>query len=234
MKDIYKDNQSEYLSKNKTWHAEDSEWKAAQINDIINRNNLNPQSIVEIGCGAGEILVSLDQMRNDSSIVFEGYDIAKDALAIARRKETSNIKFHLQDFTKIERSDFDMLLMIDVFEHVPDYIGFIEKCKSKAKVKIYHIPLDISFHRLLRNGLIASREKVGHLHYFTKETALATIEDTGQKIIDFCYTDGALALSKNNSLKSGLGNLARKALYPIAPDKTVTFFGGYSLLVLAE
>ena len=49
----------EYAAKNPTYHVEDSAWKAHQILKIIQRNNLQPLSICEVGCGAGEILRQL-------------------------------------------------------------------------------------------------------------------------------------------------------------------------------
>ena len=44
-----------------TWHSEDSLWKAQQISRIIDNNHLHPKKIAEIGCGAGQILVSLSK-----------------------------------------------------------------------------------------------------------------------------------------------------------------------------
>ncbi len=50
--ELYKDGR--YLELNPTWHVEDSPWKAKQIFEIIHRNRLQPKSICEIGCGAGD------------------------------------------------------------------------------------------------------------------------------------------------------------------------------------
>jgi hypothetical protein len=53
---IYETN--EYLDNNPTWHVEDSSWKAGQILKIIQRSNLQPNSICEIGCGLEKYLIS--------------------------------------------------------------------------------------------------------------------------------------------------------------------------------
>ena len=79
-------------------------------------------------------------------------------------------------------------MAIDVFEHVEDYFGFLRKLREKAEYKIFHIPLDLSVQTVLRSSpIIKGRKSVGHIHYFTKETALETLKDTGYEIIDYFY-----------------------------------------------
>ncbi len=230
MKNIYSN--SEYLQMNKTWHVEHSPWKAEQIMKIIKTNNLEPKKIVEVGCGVGEILFQLNQSIDKSSVSFTGYDIAKDAINIAKKKQEPNIDFFCKDFTCDESSNkVDLLLMIDVFEHVPNYIDFIKKCSKRADYKIFHIPLDIHVSSILRNRIISTRKSVGHLHYFTKETALATLEDSGLKVLDYFYTKSS---EVSTNLKTKIVNIPRKLLFSVLPDFTVKLFGGYSLLVLAK
>jgi ubiquinone/menaquinone biosynthesis C-methylase UbiE len=49
----------DYIKKNPTWHVENSAWKAEQILTMLSKHNLTPQTICEVGCGAGEILAQL-------------------------------------------------------------------------------------------------------------------------------------------------------------------------------
>ncbi len=232
MKDIYSGENSEYFRLKTDWDIGDSPWKAKYAFDILKKNNINPKTITEVGCGVGEILLNMDQLYNDPSMRYEGYDIAIDAIKIAKIKERENIKFFNEDLTKKETFT-DVLLMIDVFEHVPDYLGFVEDCSKRAKYKVYHIPLDVHMSSLLRGKMIDARNAVGHLHYYTKETALATLVDTEQKVIDYFYTHGNIKTPKK-SFKMKLGNIARKVLFSIAPDFTVKLIGGYSLMVITE
>ena len=231
MEDIYSSKESAYLEKTGTWHTEDSPWKAQQILTMLNKNKLSPKSIVEVGCGAGEILHSIDDQLKNPAIMYEGYDIAKDAIEMADIKNKSNFTFFNKDFTSENKKKFDLLLMIDVFEHVPDYIGFIEKCNTHSEYKIFHIPLDIHISSVLRGRMIEARKSVGHIHYFTKDTALATLKDSGLEIIDHFYTDRT---SFPKSIKSKISKIFRKTMFPLAPDFTVKLLGGYSLLVLAK
>jgi len=229
----YTEENSEYLKKNATWHTQDSEWKAKQIVKLVKNNKLEIKNVVEIGCGAGEILVQLQKMLNDSNINYEGYDISPDAYNLSKSKTNKTLHFFKEDFLMKEGIFFDLALIIDVFEHVDDYISFIKKCSDKATFKIYHIPLDLHISALLRNQLIEARKSVGHIHYFTKETALATLSDSGQEIVDYFYTPGALELP-GNSLKTRVVNIFRKTLYALLPDFSVRLLGGYSLIVLTK
>ncbi|MBP6433014.1 MAG: hypothetical protein KA319_14730 [Ferruginibacter sp.] len=90
----YQQNNSEYLQLNTTWHQEDAAWKAKQILQAINRNKIEVKTIAEIGCGAGEILVQLQQNLADKTIAFSGLDIALDAIAMAKPKEKATYKIY--------------------------------------------------------------------------------------------------------------------------------------------
>ena len=147
-------------------------------------------------------------------------------------KTAENITFVNRDFVK-EDHTADLLLVIDVFEHVDDYIGFLRSVKDKAHFKIFHIPLDISVQTVFRASPIHRvRERVGHLHYFTKETALATLEYTGYKIRDYFYTAGSIEVP--NSFRQKIMRVPRMACFSIHKDLTVRILGGYSLLVLCQ
>jgi SAM-dependent methyltransferase len=233
MENIYKS--GKYLEATKSWHAEDAEWKAGQIKAIIDKNALGPTSIVEVGCGSGAILDKLSSFADLSGVHFEGYDISPQAIEIATRLGNGRIQFVQEDLFAKDGKYYDVLLAIDVFEHVPDYMGFADECRRKAKYKIYHIPLDIHVSSVLRNAFIRSRYTIGHLHYFTADSAIDTLRDTGHEIIDYVYTNVAFGLFKQHpTLKKAIANVPRFLVSKISVPFTARVFGGYSLLVLAR
>jgi hypothetical protein len=122
-----------------------------------------------------------------------------------------------------------------VIEHVRDYLGFTEACRAKARYKIFHIPLDIHVSSVLRARFVVGRRTVGHLHYFSAESALDTIEDTGHRVLDYVYTDGGVALAGNHpSLRRSIANIPRRMVGYFSKKLAARWFGGYSLLILAE
>lgn len=230
MTQIYDD--GTYLENNPTWHEEDSPWKAKQIKKIIEKNALNPNKICEVGCGASEILNQLSEQYEGKE--FYGYEISPQAFELCKKKSKTNLTFLLHDLLEENTEHFDIVMAIDIFEHVEDYFGFLRRLKEKAEYKIFHIPLDLSVQTVLRSSpIIKGRKSVGHIHYFTKETALETLKDTGYEIIDYFYTGGSLELP-SRGWKANLLKIPRKFAFSANKDLAVRLLGGYSLLVLAK
>ncbi len=184
-------------------------------------------------CGVGEILSQL-QASLSKDCTFRGYDISPQALELAQQRANERLQFELKDISADQTAFFDLMLIIDLIEHLEDYLGFLRKIKTNSRYKILHIPLDLSAQSVLRSGrILKDRKDFGHIHYFTKETALQSLVDTGYKIIDHMYTATRVDL-KAQSIKGQLSKLPRQILFAFNPDFLVRLLGGYSLMVLAE
>jgi len=230
LRQLYESN--EYAVRNPNWHESDAPWKARQIEKAITKHRLSPATVCEVGCGTGDILLNLEHALPDATL--SGYEIAPEAIERASAKETSRTKFFLKDVLSEPDLNFDLVLAIDVLEHVDDYLSFITGLKGLGRYKIFHIPLDLSAQSVARGWPITNlRHDVGHLHYFFKDTALETLQDCGYTILDYFYTASRLELP-NQAWTSRLMKLPRRALYGFNADLAVRLLGGYSLLVLAE
>ena len=167
-----------------------------------------------------------------NNTMFVGYEVSEAAHNKAIKKSGKNLKFILDDILKVE-NDADVALMIDVFEHVDDYISFIRNTKTKGTFKIFHIPLDISILNIVRPKLLSTkRSHSGHLHYFHKNSALDTLNYCGLEVVDWVYTKG-FQLPGDSRLNGAL-NIVRSASFKIAPDLAVRSLGGCSLLVICK
>jgi len=220
-----------YLRNNPSWHEDDSGWKAGHIARLLARNGIEPESVCEVGCGAGEILRSLATRLPATRFV--GYEISPGAYEICRRKATDSVSYKLGDALE-ESVEFDVAMAIDVFEHVEDYFGFLRRLRPRARHKVFHIPLELSVQNVVRaKPLMDARRSVGHLHHFSRETALAALEDTGYTVVDHFYTSGRTELG-GLGWKSQLLKWPRRAVYRVNPEAAVRVLGGYSLMVLAR
>ena len=224
-----------YLARNPTWHAEDSPWKAKQIINMLRRNHVKPTTVCEIGCGAGEILRCLaDEYGGD--VDFSGYEISPQAYEICKEKERPNLHFLLENLVEREAAidrAFDLVLVIDVIEHIEDCFGFLRQMRTKGEFKLFHIPLDVSVESVLLGFILDGRASAGHIHYFTKESALAALHDTGYSIIDSCHTCGYIDLP-HPRWKDNLLKIPRGMFFALHQDWAARIMGRCSLLVLAK
>jgi 2-polyprenyl-3-methyl-5-hydroxy-6-metoxy-1,4-benzoquinol methylase len=121
----------EYLRRVPQWHADDSAWKASDILRMLERNDLSPRSIGEVGCGTGEVLRQL-QLKMAPGCVFRGYDIAPQAIELSRTRENDRLQCRLGDIRKDPDARFDLLLVLDVLEHQENYFSFLRDVKPLA------------------------------------------------------------------------------------------------------
>ncbi len=222
-----------YLKRNPTWHIEDSAWKARNIRRIMERNDITPESVCEVGCGAGEILMHL-QRAMAKGCRFRGYEISPQAYELCKDKGNDRLEYVLGDILQEDDRVYDLILLIDVIEHMEDYFDFLRRLKGRSRYKILHIPLELSAQSVLRRRkLLDHWELVGHIHYFTKETALQMLKSVGYEILDCFYTPFGVE-RKGSSLKSALARIPRKALFRLHQDLAVRTLGGCSLMVLGQ
>ncbi len=99
----------EYLERHPTWYVEDSPWKAKQIIRMMTQNNMLPETICEVGCGAGEILKQL-QVRLGSQCTFWGYEISPQAFELCKSRENEKLHFRLADISQEAQAVFDLIL----------------------------------------------------------------------------------------------------------------------------
>ncbi len=230
MEHIY--NNDTYLNNNPSWHEEDAPFKSARIAALLARNKITFKTVCEIGCGSGEILVQLEK-KLPADVSFSGFDISAAAIDIAKKKETAKIKFYCNDISTSKGNYFfDLLLVIDVIEHVENYFSFLKGTALIGKYTVFHIPLDISVWSLFREQmLVESKNRVGHIHNFTEDFILNILSDHGFKKIDKIYTEPVF---ETMPPKQKIINGVRKILFKINKKFCTKLLGGYSVLVLCE
>src|SRR2546426_997666 len=160
-----------YLEKNPLWHSDESPWKAKYVLRMMEKNGIAPKTICDVGCGAGEVL-RLVQDGLDEGCTLWGYEISPQAFELCQPRANERLHFKLADIRQEEGVHFDLILIMDVLEHLEDYFGFLREIRPRSEYKIIHIPLDISVRTVLLGRLLDFRAAYGHVHYFTKDVAL--------------------------------------------------------------
>ena len=221
-----------YAAQNAGFGDDNAAWKAGYVVEMLRRRGIVPKTICEVGCGGGGILLELSKLL-PTDVTFTGYEPMPEAFQVCSQRATDRISFINESPTGVVPLEkFDVVLCLDVFEHVEDYLGFLRSLRGLGKTFIFHIPLDMNVQTVLRlTPLKKVRSIVGHLHYFCKETALATLKDSGFQIDESFYTDSSK--SSYSTLPAKLIKFPRKLLYLFAPDFAVRLLGGYPLMVAA-
>jgi len=217
-----------YLRNVQTWHAEDSAFKARHVLKAMAKHGIHPATIGEVGCGAGRVLQIVQAKCPVATCV--GWDVSPQAIEMARTFKDAHVTLVCGDIL-VAAPRYDVLLALDVFEHVPDYLGFLRSLRELAQWHVFHIPLEVTASSALRtHALLRARREVGHLHHFCEATAIATLTDCGYKIVDHWLTAGALETPAGR-LRTRVANSIRRLL---PPAWCARLFGGYSLLVVCR
>ena len=230
--DIY--HSGEYWERFDGFHDADGAFKATNCYDLLKANNVltKPLMVADIGCGSGKFLYELSGKIEGE---FLGVDVSDRSVSLANSKhKRDNLSFVKRDVFEIEET-FDLITMNDVFEHVDDYIGFLRETRKIGTYFYFNIPLDMTVLSVLRKSYMKWREDVGHLHYFSKSSALATLEHAGYEIIGHQYNNYVLHEAKTYpTAKKVIGAIPRLVTYSIAPNFSVNLLGGASLGVLCR
>jgi 2-polyprenyl-3-methyl-5-hydroxy-6-metoxy-1,4-benzoquinol methylase len=122
------------------------------------------KTICEVGCGAGEVLKQLQQrLTNECDLL--GCDISPQAIELCKSRANERLRFLLGDVIQMPERFFDLILVLDVIEHVEDYFTLLRNIKERALYKIFQIPLDLSVQTVLRaTPLSRDRQRFGHIH----------------------------------------------------------------------
>jgi SAM-dependent methyltransferase len=226
--EIYVDGTYEKSSPN--WHAEDSQWKAIQVVQTIQSNGLRPQRLADIGCGVGGVLDGIAGSLPGCNLY--GYDISQHAIEVANAKR-SDIHYTVATLENVDNY-FDVILALDVIEHVEDPFQFLRTMRLKADYKLLHIPLDISVSTVVRDRLTTMRRVIGHIHYFTLQTALALLSDCEYQIVDWRFTPTYQLINDQMTVARKCAQRMRRVLMRVSPEWTAVWVGGCSIMVLAK
>lgn len=130
-----------YVKKHPSWHLEDLSWKARQVVKTLARNSILQKTIRDVGCRAGEVTRCLSLALPDASC--HGLETSTDAFRLTWGCETKSLSCRLCDVRQTTEN-FDLILLIDLIEHVEDCFGFLRSLRRRTKHLVAHIPLDLS------------------------------------------------------------------------------------------
>lgn len=170
---------------------------------LIKRKVLKPSGkLLDVGSGTGHILTAFRDTVQDLDIVAVEPD--SDGLLRLRRQE-------FRAYSSIEEvpdKDFDAVTMIEVVEHVPDPIGFLEMARSRMAdggMLFFTTPVGAMRFGSRNTNAYDTPE---HVHFFTERSLSLAFAKAG--FIDFrLETINAMTGALTPGFKGRLKNLLR-------------------------
>ncbi len=204
------------------WHESDAPFKVAGLVRFVRDIGWKPTSVVDIGCGTGRVLQGVCRELGATGV---GVDVAGEA--IARTPSEEGLTYRVGDVA--DAGTADMVMAIDVVEHVADDIAFVARLAKVAPHILLRIPLDISALDALRPArMLAARQEWGHRHVYTVDLAHALVRDAGLTIVQSRTDRVPVAAS---STRGKVSDRARQIVHSLAPLSATRWLGGYSLLI---
>lgn len=222
-----------YRAHNPDWHASDAVHKAEALARLIRYCGIVPRTVVDVGCGSGGVIAALKAAFDAElpNTAWEGWDPSEVAIGMAREREGERLQYVAGDFLRSERRA-DVVLLIDVVEHVVDDVAFLEALRGRADWFLLRLPLELSVLDVVRpQRVLAARIRYGHRHFYTREMALALLDTAGFRVDTWRYDR---VPPPTDTMRKRLVDAARRAAFAWDEDRAARWLGGFSLLVCAR
>lgn len=160
----------------------------------------------------------------------EGFDVHPN---VSQFPSDESVRFIRGDFCRVATDLYDMAVLFDVIEHIPDPIGFLRLVGQQTRFIALHIPLDDTIVSGIRNLYRQNIQHPGHIIALDTTAALNLLAFSGLRIIDFTYSPAFRAPSNAETPLQRIANPMRSILYRLSPFVLQKILGGVSLTVLA-
>lgn len=165
-------------------------WTNWKVNNLINilEKGIVFNNVMEVGCAFGVVVNKFAKRCNIHKII--GLDIAIANTTHGERM-FPNIKFITGTIDKenlllesgINDNKFDLIILCDIIEHVPDELEFMKKIKKIAKYVVIDLPLEKS--KANKNRNYGVNDISGHLRSYDLNDGLNLLKEAGFQIINY-------------------------------------------------
>lgn len=185
------DKQPEYAAFRSDIHKREyydvaSDWKVRELVKLVPVNMVF-NNVLEVGCAFGVLLNNISDRLNIKTRT--GVDISGENIKSAKKDWPECNFFHgtVEEFIRdiepnIQDSRFDLIVLSDIVEHIPDDIGFMKTIRGISSYVLLNLPLEKSIST--RKRIYDENDPSGHLHCYDKELAINLINRAGFNILN--------------------------------------------------
>lgn len=244
-----------YLSKNPLLHSEDSLWKTKKIIplvDILMKHLKNKEiTILDAGGGAGIILNKIaNYITKKYNLKVNKFilDLNAEMLKIQKKNNPDIKKVVLGDIrnTPFREKEIDLVLMIDVLEHIPEPKKALKEIKRISKYAIFKVPLENNYGNTIQEKIDSgiSRRKcideIGHINIYNFSQLKEEIESNYGIIINsnftnvFQYNNHSKTWKKKSSLYKRVKNYIAMIVYFLSPRICSLLFLDFAIILASN
>jgi SAM-dependent methyltransferase len=162
------------------------DWKVRKLIQLI-PEDFKVENILEIGCAFGVLLNNIaDRLHLTTRI---GIDISRNNIEAAKNlyPDCKFFQGTLEEFISVIPDDiknhrYDLIVLSDIVEHIPDDLGFMELVKKTSSYVLINLPLEKSFNT--RNRQYGEQDPSGHLRCYDEKDALRLVTNAGFEVIE--------------------------------------------------
>ena len=235
-------------------HEKDSNWKVSKIIPLVDKFisyiNKDIINLLDVGGGAGLILNMISiYIEKNYSIKVNKYllDLSPGMLEVQKKKNLDFKKAFNEDIrkTSLSNKEIDLILMIDVLEHVPQPMEALEEVKRISKFIIFKVPLENNLISRMRNIIHKGKprknaiETIGHINVYDINKLKYQIEKHTGSVLNFYFTNSfeyyqASPYYKNSfKIKTKLLNYVAIYTFKLSPRLCSSIFNDF-VMILAK
>lgn len=228
--------QDEYIRLHPDLHDADLESKITAVFKIL-PHDININSILDVACGSGKILIEV--LKKLNSIRNVGIDISKKAINIAKQYDLEKkVLWITKDIFKFNQERFDLVLALDIIEHISDDKKFLNKMEELGQNLIIKAPIEKNFINKLFNilsfkkidPLLDTKLRYGHVHHYSLKELMKLINGSSFSIKKINY----MHLPKRSKLFWEIWRIIFMPLWFISKEYYIKFNGGFLVLFLTR
>jgi ubiquinone/menaquinone biosynthesis C-methylase UbiE len=150
-----------------------------------------PDSILDVGCGTGELLFQLKSRMNTE---LAGLDLSSNMLEVARKKLGNNADLRQGDAESLpwQASRFDLVLCTLSFHHYPQPVQALTEMWRVLKPGGTLLLADITMPAIV--NLILPLLSTGDRHFYSKAEISSLLSQAGFRAINWQKVDGSTFL----------------------------------------
>ncbi len=162
-------------------------WKVDKMLSVL-PDGMFFETIAEIGCAFGEVLSAMDERLKPNKSV--GVDISENNIKLAKSLHP-NIVFltgtiediNIVELAMIEGHRFNLVVLCDIVEHIPNDLDFLRKIKEIAEYVVIDLPLEKSIST--RNRNYGPNDISGHLRSYNLKDGINLLTQAGFQVLNF-------------------------------------------------